>query len=57
MEYTNTQDALRSKIAEYHKGGFSVVLQDLDSGEYVPMAKVFPLLADAQAYAKKIVNA
>lgn len=54
-EITNTDNGMQSKVHSHAKG-FSVVLQDLDSGEFVPVVKIFADKERAVAYAREIVG-
>ena len=56
--YRNEADGTQSRIVQLKDGRYSVTLQDLDSNEVLPNARIFPQerLADAQQFAKKIAN-
>lgn len=54
-EFNNDDTAMRSSVHKHVKG-YSVSLQDLDSGEYVPIVRIFPehMYERAIAYTKEI---
>lgn len=52
----NPDTGVEAQVRPNGQGGFAVVLQDTDSGETVPMARVFPDEAAARAYAHEIAG-
>lgn len=55
--YRNDDDGTEAVIAEHDSGGFSVTLRDLDSGEYLPIAKIYRDRERAEAWARSLVAA
>lgn len=51
----NEDDGVEIHVAKV-AGGYSVVLFDVDSGEYLPSVMIYPNLDRAMAYAHKSVN-
>lgn len=57
VEYTNVDDTVKSTVM-LHDNAFRVTLMDLESGETLPIVKIFPAAMDFEAdqYAKQIVG-
>jgi hypothetical protein len=51
--FHNAEDGVTAHVAKYHRGGFSVAIQDSDSGEYLPSAAIYPTQEKAEAAARK----
>jgi hypothetical protein len=51
----NEESALEALVARIG-GGYSVVLRDLDSGEYLPEARIYRTEAAALAHAERILG-
>ena len=54
--FKNPTENMQSRIVQLQDGRYSVTLQDLDSGETLPNARIFPKLESAQQYARRIAN-
>lgn len=57
-KYTNTEDGTESRVVTLDDGRHSVTLYDLDAGEAVPFAKIFPAdrAADAHVFASSLIQ-
>ena len=51
----NAEFGLTIRICKHVKG-FSVTIQDADSGEFLPTIRVFPTQVDAAAFAASLVK-
>ena len=56
--FKNLSENTQSRIVQLKDGRYSVTLQDLETNEILPTARIFPSerLADAQKFAKEIAN-
>ncbi len=55
IEFTNEATGMRSIVVANSKAGYNVVLQDMDSGEYVPFVTTYPTFERAESEAAKVV--
>ena len=53
--YTNEEDQVEATVHP-HERGFSVVVQDLDSGEYLPNVRIWPTQKEAEANAQEVLG-
>lgn len=51
----NFEDGMAAHVAKI-KTGFSVTLQDMDSGEFLPTSIIFPALLPAMKKAMEVLN-
>lgn len=53
-EFINADTDMKAMVVANAKAGFNVVVQDMDSGEYVPFVTTYPTLERAITEAAKI---
>lgn len=54
--YTDTTNGVQARIAVRQDGRYAVTVRDLDADEVLPVAKIFPDFASADALAREIVG-
>lgn len=54
--YTDTIHGVQARIAVRQDGRYAVTVRDLDADEVLPVAKIFPDFASADALAREIVG-
>ena len=55
--YRNEKDGTEARIVRHDSGGYSVTLRDTDADAAMPVARIFPDMERADAYARSLVAA